>query len=270
MSAFFSFRGSRASANRENSSPGRLASSLSNLECDSPGAIRLHKGKRSARQHSPYGSSRRSNRLLGSSILGSSDFQSDDGRQLLSPGQKTSSSFVADKHVTIRKGAGEHGLKLQTDANLGVIVSGIDLAGQAAKNGMLVGDVIHAIEGISISTHQEALKILDTAQHSRALTITAPGSSRAVTLDKRRGDLGMTCSAVTHSSRGVLLKRIAKGSLADQAELYCGDTIISVNEQLVHTHSEAVALMNSIKTEVRWDASENTSMPLLSLRARLY
>ena len=38
----------------------------------------------------------------------------------------------------------------------------------------------------------------------------------------------------------MLLKRIAKGSIADKAKLYPGDTIVGVNGKLVNHHSEAV------------------------------
>ena len=62
----------------------------------------------------------------------------------------------------------------------------------------------------------------------------------------------MTCSAAAHSKRGVLLKRIAKGSLADKAAIFCGDTIISVNEELVYSHEHAVTLCNASKDEVRF------------------
>lgn len=258
----FSFRSSRNASIVDNASPGALANTLGELNCNSPGALRQHRGKRSARQHSPYGG-RRSNRLLGGSLLGSNFESSDDGRMLLTPGRQNSSSFVADKHVTLKKGDGEMGLKLVTDDKLGVVVSGVDLEGQATKNGVLVGDIITAIDGLPVSTHQEANKILDHAAHGRKLTLTAPASSRLVRMNKTMGDLGMTCSAATHATRGVLLKRIQKGSLADKAELYCGDTIISVNEQLVNTHSQAVKIMNEIKTEVRlvmWGKSTEVTL----------
>ena len=47
-------------------------------------------------------------------------------------------------------------------------------------------------------------------------------------------------AAALHVKRGVLLKRIAKGSIADKAKLYPGDTIVGVNGKLVNHHSEAV------------------------------
>ena len=49
-------------------------------------------------------------------------------------------------------------------------------------------------------------------------------------------------------SRGVLLKRIQTGSLADQAKLYPGDTIVSVNGKLVNHHAEAVNPALSLST----------------------
>ena len=61
----------------------------------------------------------------------------------------------------------------------------------------------------------------------------------------------MTCAAAAHCTRGVLLKRIAAGSLASQAQLYPGDTILSVNNVLVHHHAEAVAQIDACQTEVK-------------------
>jgi hypothetical protein len=63
--------------------------------------------------------------------------------------------------------------------------------------------------------------VLD-AKPGASLFITALGGTREVCLDKRMGDCGMTCAAATHLKRGVLLKRIAKDSLADVAKLYPG------------------------------------------------
>ena len=142
-------------------------------------------------------------------------------------------------------------------------MSGINRSAQAALNGMLVGDVISAVDGIPVERATEALRLLDDAPEHGSLTITATGTSRALVLDKAQGDLGMTCSSAPHVTRGVLLKRIAKGSLADKGALYPGDTIISVNETLVYSHQQAVGLMNAAQGEVRlvmWGQSREISI----------
>lgn len=236
-----------------------LSNALSTLSCNSPGKLRVMKSRKATRS-SPYGG-KRTNSFRSSALLGFED----DARSLLSPDRPSSSAFVADKHVGIRVVGGEpaHGLKLQTDPVQGVIVSGMDREGQAAKNGMLVGDIIFAIDANPVSTDIEAMQILSTAPEGSRLTITASGSTRTLTLDKTKGDLGMTCAQAAHSPRGVMLKRIQKGSLADAAALYCGDSIISVNEQLVHRHDQAVSLMNQAKGEVRlviWGTSTEVTV----------
>ena len=49
----------------------------------------------------------------------------------------------------------------------------------------------------------------------------------------------------------MLLKRIAKGSLADRAKLYPGDTIVSVNGKLVNHHQDAVKAIDGIRDIVK-------------------
>ena len=255
MSFLFSRRSAEKSVALD-SPGGGVAGGLASLSCNSanansPGKLRILKSRKATR-NSPYGKKRGVSRL-GLSSFDSSSWADDDGSSLLEAGHSTSNAWVADKHVGIKVGAGgpSHGLKLITDPVHGVIVSGIDRAGQAAQNGLLVGDIVHAIDGTPVTSHLGATTVLDSAAAGRRLTLTATGSTRALTMDKTKGDLGMTCCALPHSSRGVLLKRIAKGSLADADALYCGDTIVSVNEQLVGSHEQAVQLMNACKSEVR-------------------
>ena len=206
-----------------------LGGMLGELSTNSPLRVMKHKKFGAAERGSPYkkNASRRSARVFNRLGFGSSSSSSenqplglmcDDGRQLLTPGRAHSGMFVADKHVTIRKDGGAHGITLKEEAHVGLVVSGIDREAQAYANGLLVGDIISAIEGESVTSPTQALFLLSEAQRTeRNVTITAAGSSRSLTLDKRQGDLGMTCSAAAHTSRGVLLKRIAAGSLADKA-----------------------------------------------------
>jgi len=245
--------------------PGPLGGMLGEVSCNSPGALRSNRSKKSNRGNasSPY---RRSNRIItkltSTTSLATSAFEN-DGDALLTPGRDSSTMFVADKHVGIRKSSGPHGLTLKNEAHTGIVVSGINRSAQAALNGMLVGDVISAVDGIPVERATEALRLLDDAPEHGSLTITATGTSRALVLDKAQGDLGMTCSSAPHVTRGVLLKRIAKGSLADKGALYPGDTIISVNETLVYSHQQAVGLMNAAQGEVRlvmWGQSREISI----------
>jgi S1-C subfamily serine protease len=231
-------------------SPG-LSGILSDMSTNSPGAMRMNGKSRKAARNSPYGS-RRGNRLThGLSSLRDSAFGCDDGKALLTPGRKNSSAFVPDKHVNFHKSDGPHGLQFSTDSNAGVVVCGIDRTSQGATKGVLVGDILYAIDSVPVKSHLQASGMLLNALEAGSVTLTLSGNTRALTLDKTKGDLGMTMCGAEHVTRGVLLKRIQKGSLADQGELYCGDTIISVNETLVQRHDHAVALCNASRAEVR-------------------
>ena len=258
---------SRSSRNTQTfkDSPGLSGglSAMSVNSTNSPGKIRVLKSRKATRS-SPYGGKRTTSRL--SSMDSASAEWDDDGSSLLGGIVGNSNAWVSDKHVGIKVMAGmpKHGLKLMTDSvhNI-VIVSGIDRAGQAAQNGMLVGDQVLAIDALPVTSHVTALQILETAAEGRRLTLTASGSTRAVTLNKLRGDLGMTCCGAPHTTRGVLLKRIGTGSLAEAASIYVGDTIISVNEELVNTHQEAVKAMNACTDEVRlvmWGQSTEVNL----------
>ena len=121
---------------------GLASLSCNSANANSPGKLRILKSRKATR-NSPYGKKR------GGSRLGLSSFDSsswgDDGSSLLDAGQAVSNAWVADKHIGIKVGGAggpSHGLKLITDPVHGVIVSGIDRAGQAAQNGLLVLDIV--------------------------------------------------------------------------------------------------------------------------------
>ena len=88
--------------------PGALGGMLGEVSCNSPGALRSNRSKKSNRGNasSPY---RRSNRIItkltSTTSLATSAFEN-DGDALLTPGRDSSTMFVADKHVGIRKSSG--------------------------------------------------------------------------------------------------------------------------------------------------------------------
>lgn len=267
---------SRMSRSRQGSgpssdlTPGGLGNMLGELSTNSP--LRVMKTKKhGAHRGSPYGNGggRRGNArwFRGSAAQSqrSDQLLCDDGKELLTPGRAHSAMFVADKHIEIPKEGAPHGLSFKDEAYVGVVVSGMAEGSPAVADGMLVGDSVSAVNGESIKSAAHAKALVEDARYQgKSATITAAGSTRAVTMDKRTGDLGMTCSAAAHMSRGVLLKRIAAGSLAEKSAIYPGDTIISVNGELVYEHASAVKLMNACKAEVHlvmWGQSTEVSLP---------
>lgn len=213
------------------STPIRLPFSPSETNASSPGKLRTTHAKLS--RHAPYASINRGN------SCGELDASPDVG----GPNKLVAFTKTADS---------PSGLNLQVDQIHGVIVSGIDRAEEAARSGLLVGDRILAIDGIPIRSDASAFKHLDGANEGQQVAITVADSMRTVMLDKTTGRLlGLSIKDAPSSSRGVLIHSIEGGSLADTAALCAGDTIFSVNEQLVHTHDQAVARMDAAKGEVR-------------------
>ena len=249
----FSFRRNSKTQQHIGSPSGPL-SELS-LSANSPsGPMRLGKVKKGSSRLSPYGPSRRSGggaRLMMKEACG---FGWDDA-PLLTPGRTHSSNFVADKHVIIKKPQYDDekvGVTFTDTADRnGVLVSGTKEGSVAWHSELLVGELVISVDGNPVHSAEEAVRFIGEAKPRASIFITVAGGCRRVTIDKRMGDCGMTCAA-TKAPRGVLLKRIAKGSLADKERLYPGDTIVSVNESLVHHHSEAVAKIDQCPVSSLW------------------
>ena len=197
------------------------------------------------------GADRQSQRLLSESSW--------DDAPLMVPGRNNSGGYVADKHVILKKPAdgGKLGVKFRTAPDLGimsgVVVTRIEENSAAASSSLLVGDIITSIDGVTTDSAEEAFRrtpplrslepsalnptpflalmlapsvpscaVVVAAKPGASIYVLALGGTREVSIDKRMGDCGMTCAAAKHVCRGVLLKRIAKGSLADKAKLYPG------------------------------------------------
>ena len=179
-----------------------------------------------------------------------------DDAPLLTPGRLHSSAFVSDKHVILKKPAGVDKIGITVrDApevnHTGVIVYQLAEGSASAASELLVGDIVYSIDGVPTTSATEAARLISDAKPGSSLFVLAMGGTREVVLDKRHGDCGMTCAAAKHVNRGVLLKRIQPGSLADKAKLYPGDTIVSVNGTLVNHHAEAVAAIDKVRDVVR-------------------
>ena len=124
---------------------------------------------RKATRGSPYGGGRQHSKL------DSSNYE----ESMLGGDEDASDSWVAEKHVGLKIDRSskepKHGIKLQTHPTLGVIVSGLNPAGQAARNGLNVGDQLRAIDGEQVKSHVAAMQVLDMAVEGRRLTLTASG-----------------------------------------------------------------------------------------------
>ena len=227
------------------------SSALAELSCNSPtGPMRVNKS-RAAKEASPYGK-KKGRSLLSQNERTTLDVW--DSAPLLTPGRLTSAQWMEDKRVILKKptDGGKVGMRFnEYKGGQGVILTRIEEGSASASSTLLVGDVITQIDGIEITSPLIAQDTIGCAKPGASLFITALGGTREVSLDKREGDCGMTCSAASYVKRGVLLKRIAKGSLADVAKLYPGDTIVSVNGTLVNHHTEAVAAIDQVADMVK-------------------
>lgn len=194
----------------------------------------------------------------------------DDAAPLLSPTRPTSDDawLLSEKMVPFDASRyASRSLTLTADSVTGaVIVSSIDRTAPVAQAGLLVGDQLFSIDGAPVTSLLAATNALEKAsakgkrvdlndtvaatRNAAGVMLSVSGSTRSVMLDKTKGHIGMSIGAGTQS-RGVTLVGIQSGSLSDEAALYHGDTILSVNEQLVHTHEQAVALIDACQSEVR-------------------
>ena len=73
--------------------------------------------------------------------------------------------------------------------------------------------------------------------------------SRRVTIDKKRGDVGITLIN-NDEGEGVIISGLTETGNAIKAGLKIGDVILSVNSHLVNTHSEAIQLIDNSKKEI--------------------
>ena len=144
----------------------------------------------------------------------------------------------------------------------GVVCSALIEGSVAYHAGLNVGDIITIINGKQVRGHQDAIAAIDRAPDRVAFVLSracrfpphpppfalAPhlraspsraGATRRVTLDKSRGRIGVTLSS-PHIGSGVQVAALESKSLAFDAGLYVGDTILAVNGWRVTDHSDAV------------------------------
>jgi serine protease Do len=175
----------------------------------------------------------------------------------------------------------------------GALVSVISPNGPSAKAGLKQGDVILAFNGTGIAKlHDLPRAVAATAPGSKAsLTLWRDGRETKVDTtvgemlenpqvaatdpDNQPGEdgnadaMGMQLSALTNEIRrdlqlgrqisGVLVTRVASGSLADNIGLSRGDIIVSINQQPVRTPQEAADKLKEIA-----DSPNKTALLLLN------
>ena len=142
------------------------------------------------------------------------------------------------RQVIVSKRAGRLGVSCTDtpDGSPGAIVSALCEGSVAAHAGLHVGDQILNVNGIIIGGHRACIEAIDGAADRVAFVLARP--TREVSLDKRDGRIGITC---TTTYGGVLVSALEEGSLASQCGLFVGDTLLSVNgilaESVCHSHT---------------------------------
>jgi hypothetical protein len=129
----------------------------------------------------------------------------------------------------------------------GVVVSELRAGGPAAAAGLLVGQLLVAADGVLLASHEEASRTLETVKRrgDGAVRLVCRDHAHAVTLDKRRGKIGLTVENNPGAAGvGVVVKSIPPDGVAAAAGLRVGDTLFSIDGTLVYAHDEAVALVD--------------------------
>jgi S1-C subfamily serine protease len=121
----------------------------------------------------------------------------------------------------------------------------------AAEAGLLVGDVIVAVDEMVVRT----MAIAETAFAQRAgdIVLRLGGWNREARLIKRAGISGLTLCAPVDGGAGVLVQSVARDSAAADAGLNPGDRILAVNGQRCRsgTHEHASGVIRSSLQEVK-------------------
>lgn len=113
--------------------------------------------------------------------------------------------------------------------------------GNARSAGLLVGDVITEINGVKVSTHEQAIDAMKKVT-CRDLVFTLVGKLTQKVIDKyEAGKIEITLGN-PKSGLGVSVETVGCMGLAFAAGLRAGDTIMSVNGVLVTDHASAIAL----------------------------
>jgi len=125
----------------------------------------------------------------------------------------------------------------------GVVVSALD-QGLAMKAGVLVGDVIVAVNGIDVNSHEHAIAALKYTDGCTDIILSLKGTRRKVVIDKLEGYLDCTLSNKPDGP-GVECTAAGMNGMLYREGVQAGDTIVSINGCLVTDHKQGIAIMDS-------------------------
>ena len=144
-------------------------------------------------------------------------------------------------------------------------VTVINLTQTAAEAGLLVGDVIVAIDNTVLRTLAIAERQFARVQPRGAMNLRLAGWNREVRMVKQAGISGLTLTAPVSGS-GVLVHSIVRDSAATACGLHVGDRILAINSRLCekNEHEKASDWIRQALQEVKFVLSGVTVA--LSLR----
>jgi serine protease Do len=159
----------------------------------------------------------------------------------------------------------------------GALVSSVVSGGPAEKAGVKAGDVIVALDGVTIKEHRDLLRLLleknvgasvqlsvvrdrkplsipvvTVEKHSNAHAEKAPKQPRGAGAPAEGRDLGLSLEPLTperagrlgyRGKQGALVVNVERGSSADRAELAQGDLIVEADRKLVRTPADVDAAL---------------------------
>ena len=179
---------------------------------------------------------------------------------------------------------------LQT-TTIGALVAHVTPSGPAALAGLAPGDIVTRIDGRVVLDSRTMQRAIVDSDIGKALAVVVVRKSKPLQMTvrvARRADdaevevsaerqqptassdlsLGLTCEALANSSRarlglgtaleGALVKNVAKGSSAAEADVKVGDVVLEVGQKRVKSPQE-------IKNQFAVARTENRSVVLVSL-----
>ena len=146
--------------------------------------------------------------------------------------------------IIVSKSSGRLGLTCESHPKRkGALVIGLVETSAAAAAGLRVGDLIVSVNHYPVSTSTECIKHID--QSADVLQLRLACATRKVVLNKAHGRVGLdTCRPPTCGVGGEVAM-VADGSLAADAGVCVGDTVLSVNGKLVRSHAQAIELVDA-------------------------
>jgi len=128
------------------------------------------------------------------------------------------------------------------------------------ESGLNVGDVIYSVNGTRVTEAQQATKLVDDA--GDRLSFALLGFTRRLRVPKH-ADVGITVSNRDHGP-GVEVTGIVRGGAAHMEGLRTSDVILSVNDQLIQDHAQAIKIIDTSEKQfdvvvafTSWDAGSS-------------